>query len=54
MGSKTCSQNIYILTNLYLHIWFITKTWLNFLVHDFKKDYNFFLIFKNPLMSLVL
>jgi hypothetical protein len=36
MGSRTCNQNTY--TNLYLHIWFITKTWLNFLMDDLEED----------------
>jgi len=41
MDSKTCSQNIKnVLTNLYLHIWLLSKTWLYFLMDDFEKDYK--------------
>jgi hypothetical protein len=38
MGLKTCSQNKKYLINVYLHIWVITKTWLNFLVNDLEED----------------
>ncbi len=41
MGFKTCSQNKNILTNLYLHIWSITKKQLNFPMDDFEKHHNF-------------
>jgi len=37
MGVKTCNQNIKI---LYLHIWLIVKTWLNFLVDDLEENYK--------------
>ncbi len=41
MGFKTCSQKyINILANLYLHIWLIAQTWLNFLVDDLEEDYK--------------
>jgi uncharacterized membrane protein YbaN (DUF454 family) len=25
---------------MYLHIWLITKSWLNFLIVDFEEDYK--------------
>ncbi len=33
-------------TNLYLHTWLITKTWLSFLVDDCKENYEIEIIKK--------
>jgi hypothetical protein len=44
------------LTNLYFHIWFIAKKWLNFFMDDLEVDYKIEKMkFKqNSLMSLLL
>jgi uncharacterized membrane protein YbaN (DUF454 family) len=41
MGFNICSQKNKYFNKLYLHIWFIAKTWLNIFVDDFEEHHKF-------------